>query len=79
MVRLTSNPGKVMEQLILGALSRHIKSKKFIRSSHNRFRKGKSQSHLTKFLAIYVEMTGLVVKRRAMDYSFNPKKFEDKS
>lgn len=71
MVRLTSVHGKVMEQLILGAFSRHIKGKKAIRNSHNRFTKGQSQSHLTKLITFYEKMTVLVVKRRAVDYSFN--------
>lgn len=54
-----------------GAFSRHIKGKKAIRNSHNRFTKGQSQSHLTKLITFYEKMTVLVVKRRAVDYSFN--------
>ncbi|PKU45953.1 rna-directed dna polymerase from mobile element jockey- hypothetical protein [Limosa lapponica baueri] len=42
LVSLTSTPGKMMEQLILGIISKHMEEKKAVRSSQHGFTKGKS-------------------------------------
>jgi len=42
--RLSSIPGKVMEQLVLDAISKELEEKKVIRSSQHGFTKGKSCS-----------------------------------
>ncbi|PKU33573.1 rna-directed dna polymerase from mobile element jockey- hypothetical protein [Limosa lapponica baueri] len=41
LVSLTSIPGKMMERLILGIISKHMEEKKAIRSSQHGFTKGK--------------------------------------
>ncbi|PKU45114.1 rna-directed dna polymerase from mobile element jockey- hypothetical protein [Limosa lapponica baueri] len=55
-VSLTSMPGKMMEQLILGFISKHMKERKAIRSNQHGFTKGKSC--LTNLIAFYDGMTG---------------------
>jgi len=55
LVSLTSIPAKVMEQLILETISRHINKKKIISSSQHRFTKGKSR--LTNLINIYNEIS----------------------
>ncbi|KAK4807194.1 hypothetical protein QYF61_024314 [Mycteria americana] len=65
LVSLTSIPGKVMEQIILGTISRHIKVNKVITNIQHGLTKGKSC--LTNVINFYDKMTGLVDKGRSMD------------
>ncbi|PKU43549.1 rna-directed dna polymerase from mobile element jockey- hypothetical protein [Limosa lapponica baueri] len=55
-VSLTSIPGKMMERLVLGIISKHMEEKKVIRRSQQGFSKGKSC--LTNLIAFYDGMTG---------------------
>ncbi|PKU33295.1 rna-directed dna polymerase from mobile element jockey-like [Limosa lapponica baueri] len=64
-VSLTSTPGKMMEGLVLGIISKHMEEKKAIRSSQHGFTKGKSC--LTNLIAFYDGMTGWIDERRAVD------------
>lgn len=68
LVSLISSPGKVVEQLILGTISRHVKDKKVIRNSHHGMMKEKS--HLTNLTVCYKELASLVDERRAVDYVY---------
>ena len=52
-----------MEQLILEAISKHMKDKKLV--SQHGFTKGKS--FLTNLITFYDKMTSLVDERRAVD------------
>ncbi|GAB0208922.1 mitochondrial enolase superfamily member 1 [Grus japonensis] len=63
-VSLTSIPGKVMEQIILGVINKHVEEK-VIGSDQHGFTKGKSC--LTHLRAFYDGMTGWVDEGRAVD------------
>ena len=65
LISLTSIPGKVMEKLILGTASRHIKDKRVIRGSQQGCTKGKSC--LTNLIAFYEEVTRWVDDGKAVD------------
>ncbi|PKU37685.1 rna-directed dna polymerase from mobile element jockey- hypothetical protein [Limosa lapponica baueri] len=65
LVSLTSIPGKMMERLILGVISKHLEEKQAIRSSQHRFTKGKSR--LTNLIAFYNDTTGWIDEGRAVD------------
>ncbi|PKU43089.1 rna-directed dna polymerase from mobile element jockey- hypothetical protein [Limosa lapponica baueri] len=65
LVSLTSIPGKVMERLILGAISEHMEEKKAIRSSQHEFTKRKSCQ--TNLIAFYDGMTGWLDEKRAVN------------
>ncbi|GAB0207301.1 hypothetical protein GRJ2_003195700 [Grus japonensis] len=64
-VSLNSIPGKVMEQLILGVINKHVEEKKVIGGGQHGFTKGKSC--LTNLIAFYDGMTGWVDEGRAVD------------
>lgn len=57
-VSLTSIPAKLMEQLSLGVVSRHIKDKSVIRGSQHGFTKGKSC--LTELRVFYEDMSRVI-------------------
>jgi len=57
--------GKVMEQLVLITISRHIKDKKGTGNSHHGFTKGKS--FLNNLMNFNNETTGLTEERRSVD------------
>ncbi|GAB0184761.1 hypothetical protein GRJ2_000941400 [Grus japonensis] len=63
-VSLTSLPGKVMEQLILDVISKHVEEKKVIKSGQHGFTKGKSC--LTNLIAFYDGITGWMDEGRAV-------------
>ncbi|KAJ7406998.1 hypothetical protein WISP_129591 [Willisornis vidua] len=66
-VSLPSVPGKVMEQIILSAITWHLQDRQGIRPSQHRFRRGRSC--LTNLISFDVQMTCLVDGGKAVDVS----------
>ena len=64
-VRLTSMLGKVMEQIILSAIMRHIQDNEGIRPSQHGFMKGRSC--LTNLISFYDKVTHLVDEGKAVN------------
>ncbi|KAK4816570.1 hypothetical protein QYF61_017960 [Mycteria americana] len=64
-VSLTSVLGKVMQQIILSAITWHVQDNQMIRASQHGFMKGRSC--LTNLMSFYDKVTPLVDKGRAVD------------
>ncbi|KAK4820802.1 hypothetical protein QYF61_006927 [Mycteria americana] len=64
-VSLTSVPGKLMEQIILSAVTRHVENNQQIKPSQHEFRKGRSC--LTNLISLYDKVTRLVDEGKAVD------------
>ncbi|KAK4830691.1 hypothetical protein QYF61_012860 [Mycteria americana] len=64
-VSLTSVPGKLMEQIILSAVTRHVENNQGIKPSQHGFRKGRSC--LTNLISFYDKVTHLVDEGKAVD------------
>ncbi|KAK4818831.1 hypothetical protein QYF61_019868 [Mycteria americana] len=64
-VSLTSVPGKLMEQIILSAITRHVENNQGIKPSQHGFRKGRSC--LTNLISFYDKVTCLVDEGKAVD------------
>jgi len=65
LVSLSSIHEKLVEQLTMGSISKHMKDKNVIRSSQHGFTKGKSC--FTDMIALYSEVTSLVHVGRPVD------------
>ncbi|KAK4826385.1 hypothetical protein QYF61_008056 [Mycteria americana] len=64
-VSLTSLPGKLMEQIILSAITRHVENNQGIKPSQHGIRKGRSC--LTNLISFYDKVTSLVDEGKAVD------------
>ncbi|KAK4825925.1 hypothetical protein QYF61_003420 [Mycteria americana] len=64
-VSLTLVPGKLMEQIILSAITRHVENNQGIKPSQHGFRKGRSC--LTNLISFYDKVTHLVDEGKAVD------------
>ncbi|KAJ7420827.1 RNA-directed DNA polymerase from mobile element jockey-like protein [Willisornis vidua] len=64
-VSLTSVPGRVMEQIILSAITQHLQDGHGLRPSQHGFRKGRSC--LTNLISFYDQVTHLVDEGKALD------------
>ncbi|KAK4806934.1 hypothetical protein QYF61_027301 [Mycteria americana] len=64
-VSLTSVPGKLMEQIILSAITQHVEDNQGIKPSRHGFRKGRSC--LTNLISFYDKVTHLVDEGKAVD------------
>ncbi|KAK4810780.1 hypothetical protein QYF61_008752 [Mycteria americana] len=64
-VSLTSVPGKLMEQIILSAITWHVENNQGIKPSQHGFRKGRSC--LTNLISFYDKVTHLVDEGKAVD------------
>ncbi|KAK4831113.1 hypothetical protein QYF61_015416 [Mycteria americana] len=62
---LTSVPGKLMEQIILSAITRHVEDNQGIKPSQHGFRK--SRSCLTNLISFYDKVTRLMDEGKAVD------------
>ena len=65
LVSLTSVPGKVMEQIILKTISRHLKDKKMVRIGQQGFTNG--ELRLTNLIVFSSEGTSLVDEGRVVN------------
>ncbi|KAK4830361.1 hypothetical protein QYF61_010138 [Mycteria americana] len=64
-VSLTSVPGKLMEQIILSAITQHVENNQGIKASQHGFRKGRSC--LTNLISFYDKVTRLIDEGKAVD------------
>ncbi|GAB0209804.1 mitochondrial enolase superfamily member 1 [Grus japonensis] len=67
-VSLTLVPGKVMEQIIFSAITRHVQDNHMIRPSQHGFMKGRSC--LTNLISFYDKVTCLVDEGKAVDVDY---------